>query len=56
MALALEMARIALGLTDNFANGVIAKRIVELAETGERNPDILCERALKKLRRNLYGD
>jgi hypothetical protein len=24
------------------ANGIIAKRIVELAKAGERNPDLLC--------------
>ncbi len=27
-------------------NEVIAKRIIALARRGERNPDILCERAL----------
>ena len=26
---------------------IVAKRIVEVAELGERNPDQLCERALK---------
>jgi hypothetical protein len=56
MGLALEMARVALGLTDDFANGIIAKRIVELAEAGERDPDLLCEGALKKLSGSLYGD
>jgi hypothetical protein len=29
---------------------VIAKKIIELAKAGERNPDLLCERALKDLR------
>ena len=28
---------------------VVAKRIVEVAERGERDPDQLCERALKSL-------
>jgi hypothetical protein len=56
MGVALEMARVALGLADDFANGIIAKRIMEVAESGERNPDILCERALEKLRGHLYGD
>ena len=28
---------------------VIAKRIIAIAKTGERNPDRLCERALKAL-------
>jgi hypothetical protein len=54
--LALEMTRTALGLADNFANGIIAKRIIELASTGERHPGLLCEGALKSLRGHLFGD
>jgi hypothetical protein len=54
--LALEMTRTALGLADNFANGIIAKRIIELARTGERHPGLLCEGALKDLRGHLFGD
>jgi hypothetical protein len=42
--LALEMTRTALGLADDLANGIIAKRIVELARAGERHPDPLCAR------------
>jgi hypothetical protein len=53
---ALEMTRISLGLEDDFANGMIAKQLIEIANTGERNPDLLCEGALKKLREGLYGD
>ena len=49
LAVALEMTRASLRLTDNLVDGVIAKQIVELAKTGERNPDLLCEAALKKL-------
>ena len=30
----------------------IANKIIELAKSGERNPDILCERALKSIRTN----
>ncbi len=45
--LALEMTRTALGLADDLANGIIAKRIIELARAGERHPDVLCEGALK---------
>jgi hypothetical protein len=37
--LALEMTRTALGLADDFANGIIGKRIIELARAGERRPD-----------------
>ena len=50
------MTRISLGLEDDFANGMIAKQIIEIAKTGERNPDLLCEGALKKLRGSLFGD
>jgi hypothetical protein len=53
---ALELTRVSLGLGDDLANGIIAKQIVELAKTGERNPDRLCEGALKKLREHLFGD
>ena len=53
---ALEMTRVSLGLADDFANGIIAKRIIELAKAGERHPDLLCEGALKELREHLFGD
>jgi hypothetical protein len=56
LRVALEMTRVSLGLTDNFANGIIAKRIVELAKAGERNPDLLSEGAIGKIRGHLYGD
>ena len=54
--LALEMTRTALGLADDFANGIIAKRIIELARAGERQPSLLCQGALKDLRGHLFGD
>ena len=53
---ALERTRVSLGLADKFADGIIAKRIMELGKAGERNPDILCEGALKALRGQLFGD
>jgi len=53
---AFEMTRAALGLADDFANGIIARQIIELARPGERNPDLLCDGALKKLRGALFGD
>jgi hypothetical protein len=56
LAVALEMTRISLGLEDDFANGMIAKQLIEIAKTGERNPDLLCEGALKKLHGHLYSD
>ena len=54
--LALEMTRTALGLADDLANGIIAKRIIELAKAGERRPGLLCEGALKALQGQLFGD
>jgi hypothetical protein len=54
--IALERTRASLGLADDLANGIIAKPIIELAKAGERNPDLLCEGALKKLRDHLFGD
>ena len=56
LAVALEMTRVSLGLTDDLADGIIAKQIVELAKTGERRPDVLCEGVLKTLRGHLFGD
>ena len=56
LGVALEMTRVSLGLADDFANGIIAMRIVELAKAGERNPHLLCEGAIEKLREHLYGD
>jgi len=56
LSVALEMTRVSLGLGDSFADGIIAKRIVELAMAGERNPELLCEGSLEKLRGHLFGD
>jgi hypothetical protein len=52
MGVAFEMVRVALGLADrgDLANEMIAKRIIELAKAGERNPDLLCEGVLKEFR------
>jgi hypothetical protein len=55
LGVALEMTRVSLG-ADDLANGIIAKRIIELAKAGERNPGLLCEGAIEKLRGHLYGD
>jgi hypothetical protein len=56
LEVALKMTRVSLGLGDNFADGIIGKRIVELAKAGERNPNLLSEGALEELRGHLYGD
>ena len=52
VGVAFEMARIALRLAErpDSANEIIAKRIIELAKAGERNPDLLCEGVLKEFR------
>jgi len=50
------MTRVALGLPDDHCNGIIAKQLIELAKAGERNPNLLCDRALKKSRQHLYSD
>jgi hypothetical protein len=34
---------------DDLAVEIIAKKIIELAKEGERNPDLLCERAFRDL-------
>ena len=56
LGVALERTRVSLGLVDKFADGIIARRIVELARAGERRPDVLCEGVLKNLRGHLFGD
>jgi hypothetical protein len=52
IGVAFEMACVALHLSDrgDGANEIIAKRIIEFAKTGERNPDLLCEGVLKEFR------
>ena len=51
MGVAFEMVRAALRLNDrnDLAVEIIAKRIIDFAKEGERNPDLLCERALRDL-------
>jgi len=50
MGVTFEMARAAVARDwGDYANATLAKRIVELAKTGERSPDVLCEHALSTL-------
>jgi len=51
MGVAFEMVRVALRLNDrnDLPVEIIANRIIELAKEGERDPDLLCERALRDL-------
>jgi hypothetical protein len=52
MGVAFEMTRVALGIAErrDELNEMVAKRIMELAKQGERNPDLLCERTLTNFR------
>jgi hypothetical protein len=53
LRLAFEMVCIGLrtGDCDDGVSQAIATKLIALAKTGERNPDILCEEALKDIRR-----
>jgi hypothetical protein len=52
LGVALEMTCIALrtGDCDDGVKQAIATKLIELAKSGERNPDILCERVLGEIR------
>jgi hypothetical protein len=53
LGLAFELVCITLrtGGSDDYVKQAIADKIIELAQNGERNPDLLCERALEAIRR-----
>jgi len=58
LGVAFEQVAIALriGDCDDDVKQAIANKIIELAKHGERNPDLLCERALKGIRQSqAYG-
>ena len=38
------------GLESDDVKQAIANKIIALAKTGERNPDVLCEQALREIR------
>jgi len=48
-----NMATLGLGDQGNLINERIAKKIIELAKSGELNPDLLCESVLKEFRQHL---
>ena len=52
LGIALELACLALrvGECDEGVRQAIAAKLIGLARTGERNPDLLCEQALKDIR------
>ena len=52
LGVAFEMTCIALRAegSDDFVKQAIATKIIDLARAGERNPDLLCEQALKDIR------
>jgi hypothetical protein len=52
LGVAFEMACVALqlaGRSGDLADEVIARRMIELARAGERNPDVLCETIFERL-------
>jgi hypothetical protein len=51
MGLAYEMARVALRLSDrgDLANEVLAHKIIDIAQAGERNPERLCDGVLREI-------
>jgi len=51
LGIALEMACIALstGDDDDHVRRTIADKLLALARTGERNPDVLCDKALEAI-------
>jgi hypothetical protein len=51
MAAAYERALVELGLKDRNdpLTEIIAKHIIEIAHTGERDPDLICDAALKRI-------
>ena len=53
MGVVLEMACLALRTGDcaDDVKQAIANKIIALAKTGERDPDVLCEQVLKDIRR-----
>jgi hypothetical protein len=53
LGIAFEQVCVALriGASDDDVKQAIANKVIELAKAGERNPDILCERALEDIRR-----
>jgi len=55
MGVAFAMANAALQVGDqgNLINERIAKSIIELAKTGELNPELLCESVLKEFLQHL---
>ena len=52
LGVAFEMVCIAVRTegSDDFVKQAIANKIINLARAGERNPDLLCEQALKDIR------
>jgi len=52
MGLAFEMALVALRLADrgDLANDVLARKIMDLAKAGERDPERLCEGVFHEFR------
>jgi hypothetical protein len=50
LGVAFEQVCIGLRTGDDDVQQAIANKIIKIAKIGERNPDLLCERALKGIR------
>ena len=50
VAFAMVCIALRIGESDDDVKQAIATKIIDLAKAGERNPDILCEQALKEIR------
>ena len=57
MGIAFEMAQVALrpSYQDDLAHEIVAHGIITLAKAGERDPELLCEGALKSFRARRCG-
>jgi hypothetical protein len=59
MGIAFEMALVVLERTDGIVSptrDAVAKKIIELAKAGERQPGRLCDAALQALRETIVSD
>jgi hypothetical protein len=54
LGVAFELTCIALRIegSDDWVKQAIADKIISLAKTGERNPEVLCEQALRDIRKS----
>ena len=56
MGIAFETVRAAIKRPGDLTDEMIARKIIDLAKAGERNPDLLCQAAIEELRGHLCSD